>query len=131
MKDQNIGYLISLLNGRMERFDRSRNIQWKLNGSLWAGLVVVIGFIQLNADKISLPCWSVVLTGVIISIIHTVTIINMQRSLDWDKGLIRSYNDTINGLIGSEAKNVVKYIKKVIKKAEVEIGRLFRILLLF
>ena len=115
----------------MERFDRSRNIQWKLNGSLWAGLVVVIGFIQLNADKISLPCWSVVLTGVIISIIHTVTIINMQRSLDWDKGLIRSYNDTINGLIGSEAKNVVKYIKKVIKKAEVEIGRLFRFLLLF
>ncbi|MBL7841302.1 MAG: hypothetical protein JNJ75_14265 [Cyclobacteriaceae bacterium] len=107
MKD-NIQALVDLLNGRLERFDRTRNIQWKLNASLWAGMVVAIGFLRSNHIYFS----PVVLTmaAVVICIIHGRTINRIQSSLAFDKRLVKKYHQVIN----RELKD--KRLKKIWRK---------------
>jgi len=105
-----VDHLVALLNGRMERFDRSRNIQWKINGTLWAGLIVVIGFIQAN-PQVYVPCWAVVATTLIITGMHAISVRNIQHSLDWDKKLIEVYHAEINKQLNDAGSIIEEYLE--------------------
>ncbi|MGE0587349.1 MAG: hypothetical protein AB7O48_02160 [Cyclobacteriaceae bacterium] len=97
-----IPHLVSLLNERLQRFDRSRNIQWKLNASIWGGIVVTIGF--LLTQKFRIPCVALLIVSVAIAIIHWGVIKNIQSALDWDKKLIQHYHDLINEKIDKDGR---------------------------
>lgn len=87
--------LVALYNSRQERFDRSRNIQWKINGLLWAAIVVITGYLYTNMKQ---PFDPVAGLAVSISIIvlHTFTIYKIQMSLDWDRRIMIKYHTYLN-----------------------------------
>lgn len=86
--------LVDLLNARMERFDRTRNIQWKLNASLWAGMVFVIGFFR--SEQIYFSPFALIAVATFVCIIHGRTVNKIQSSLQYDKTLVVAYHRVIN-----------------------------------
>ena len=90
-----IGHLISLLNARLERFDRSRNIQWKINGLLWSAIVVSTGFLITHEEfKVNFSYASIF--SIAITLLHWATIKLMQNGLNYDRKYIIKIHKLIN-----------------------------------
>ena len=83
--------LILLLNGRFERFDRTRTIQWNFNGIFWTGIIVATGFLYPHKDELQFSWCSLLLFGLLLTGIHSLVIYMIQSSLDYDKAKIIEY----------------------------------------
>lgn len=94
MQKEKIEALVSLFNARLERFDRTRNIQWKINGLLWAAMVVITSFLYPLSEQLN-PIACLVVSLVLISL-HGFTLHKIQSSLNWDRDITIYYHVMIN-----------------------------------
>lgn len=110
MKTEEIEQLVLLHNARMERFDRTRTIQWGINASLWGAIVLAAGFLRTN--EIYVYGGFLIIFSILVFIIHWAAIHNIQRSLDWDRKLIIKYHKVIGKNNAAVSQKIKKFYKK-------------------
>lgn len=94
--------LIALQNSRLERFDRTRSIQWNFNGILWTGIVVTTAFLAPIRNDLPFTWWGLTLYGPLLVGIHFTVIKAIQSSLDFDKKKFANYNSQADKMLNVE-----------------------------
>jgi len=83
--------LIELQNGRLERFDRTRTIQWNFNAIFWTGIIVTVSFLIPKKTELEFTWYGLIGFDLVLLVIHFFVLKMIQSSLDYDKGKVAEY----------------------------------------
>jgi hypothetical protein len=91
----------------LDRFNATRQIEWIVNGALWAGIVLVGGQLADHVEVRNWPCCSILLAGLAAGAIHFfVWMYPIQYSENADIGLIRTYRKYAHSELGDRVETV-------------------------
>jgi hypothetical protein len=80
MTEENKNAQIEIYKSEMERFNATREIQWKFNIAIWTLLALAIEFFAAN-DKVCISCCLLIILLIICGVLHFIFIRLVQGSL--------------------------------------------------
>lgn len=117
---------MTIYENEMKYFHETRNIQWKVNISIWSFLGAATYFIQ--KENIDINDYFLVILSIFIFILYFIFLLGNQRSLDGNKEV---WNKIISELNKTDEKKLIAEInpKEISKNAVLEKSSIFWILL--
>ncbi len=101
MSDENkTEVYLELFKAQFQRFENTRNIQWKINLAFWSMIIISGSFLH---GKYYPNWWEVIVIIILFLGMHLGWTIPIQKSLDFDKNLFSKYRHRLEIIVAEEA----------------------------
>jgi hypothetical protein len=94
--DEKVTTYLELYKIQMQRFNSTRDFEWKINIALWSSIIVATGFL---VGKITVTVTSI-LVFLTIYLWHFLWMVQIQKHEDYDEHVMTEYQQQIEKLVG-------------------------------